>query len=73
MNTVDLSETIYETLRKFPELKDIFIEIGFKPLENKHMVETVGRLTSLKQGSKIAGIPIESIENALKENGYLVK
>jgi len=37
------------------------------------MVQTVGRITSLKKGSKIAKIPLDTIIRQLELNGYIVK
>ena len=49
------------------------MEIGFTPLNQPQMVQTVGRITSLKKGSKIAKIPLTTIVETLEANGYIVK
>ena len=73
MNTIYLEDTVYTTLQNHPEVKDLLIELEFTPLSQPQMVQTVGRITSLKKGSKIAKIPLDSIIRQLELNGYIVK
>ena len=51
---------------------DILVELGFKPLANPLMRNTVGRKVSLKQGSKLEGTPMDKIVRTLEANGYEV-
>ncbi|WP_057489870.1 DUF1858 domain-containing protein [Streptococcus orisasini] len=71
-NTIDLSKPVAEIIKAHPELKDILVELGFKPLANPAMLNTVGKVTSLKTGSKMTGIPLDKIKQTLEFNGYEV-
>ena len=51
---------------------NLLVELGFKPLANPIMRNTVGRKVSLKQGSKLEGTPMEKIVRTLEANGYEV-
>ena len=73
MNTIYLEDSVYTTLQNHPEVKALLIELGFTPLSQPQMVQTVGRITSLKKGSKIAKIPLDTIIRQLELNGYIVK
>ena len=73
MNTIYLEDSVYTTLQNHPEVKDLLIELGFTALSQPQMVQTVGRITSLKKGSKIAKIPLDTIIRQLELNGYIVK
>ena len=73
MNTIYLEDSVYTTLQNHPEVKELLIELGFTPLSQLQMVQTVGRITSLKKGSKIAKIPLDTIIRQLELNGYIVK
>ena len=73
MNTIYLEDSVYTTLQHHPEVKELLIELGFMPLSQPQMVQTVGRITSLKKGSKIAKIPLDTIIRQLELNGYIVK
>ncbi|WP_019789555.1 DUF1858 domain-containing protein, partial [Streptococcus sobrinus] len=50
-NIIDLSQPVAQLVKDHPELKEILIELGFKPLANPVMLKTVGQTTSLKAGS----------------------
>lgn len=70
MNTIDLNMPVAEIVTRHPEVKELLIEIGFKPLANPAMLNTLGKVTSLKAGSKFANIPLEEIQKVLECNGY---
>ncbi|MGT2681573.1 DUF1858 domain-containing protein [Streptococcus porci] len=70
MNTIDLNQPVFELVQNNPELKDILIDLGFKPLGNPAMLNTVGKVTSLKAGSKMIKIPLETIKYTLECHGY---
>lgn len=53
MNTIYLEDSVYTTLQHHPEVKDLLIELGFTPLSQPQMVQTVGRITSLKKDLKL--------------------
>lgn len=69
-NTIDLSQPVAKTLQQHPEIKDLLIDLGFKPLSNPAMLNTVGKVTSLKAGSKLANVPLDTIKQTLIFNGY---
>ena len=71
-NIIDVTVPVAEVVDKHPEVLDILVDLGFKPLANPIMRNTLGRKTSLKMGSKLAGIKIEVIEATLEANGYEV-
>ena len=61
-NTIDLSQPVATIIKEHPEVKELLIDLGFKPLSNPAMLNTVGKVTSLKAGSKLANIPLEKIK-----------
>ncbi|MGT2947807.1 DUF1858 domain-containing protein [Streptococcus devriesei] len=71
-NIIDLSKPVAQTLKEHPEVKDILVELGFKPLANPAMLNTVGKITTLKAGSKMTRIPLAKIKQTLEFNGYEV-
>ena len=71
-NIIDVTVPVAEVVDKHPEVLDILVDLGFKPLANPIMRNTLGRKTSLKMGSKLAGINIEDIVATLEANGYEV-
>lgn len=72
MNTIDLNLPVAEIISQHPEVKEILVELCFKPLANPAMLNTVGKVTSLKTGSKMTKIPLDRIQQVLECNGYEV-
>ncbi|MBR7926917.1 DUF1858 domain-containing protein [Aerococcaceae bacterium zg-ZUI334] len=72
MNTIDLSQNVHQTIQEHPEIKPLLIELGFKPLANPLLFNTVARKTSIKQGAKLIGLSLKDIQQQLEWNGYEV-
>lgn len=71
-NVIDVSIPVAQVIDQHPEVLDLLVELGFKPLANPIMRNTVGRKVSLKQGSKLEATPMEKIVRTLEANGYEV-
>ena len=54
------------------EVLDVLVELGFKPLANPVMRNTVGRVVSIKKGAGMNGIDLNKIKQTLELNGYEV-
>ncbi|WP_286783625.1 DUF1858 domain-containing protein [Streptococcus sp. UBA4344] len=55
-NIIDLTKPVAEIIKEHPEIKDILVDLGFTPLANPAMLNTVGKVTSLKSGVKLANL-----------------
>ena len=66
-NKIDVSIPVAQVIDQHPEVLDLLVELGFKPLANP-----IRRKVSLKQGSKLEGTPMEKIVRTLEANGYEV-
>ncbi|MFW3364851.1 DUF1858 domain-containing protein [Aerococcus viridans] len=71
-NQVDLNISVKQVLDSHPELLDILVDLGFKPLANPAMRQSVGKVVTLKQGCKLINLPLEQLVNELQWNGYTV-
>lgn len=71
-NQVDLNRHVKQVLDSHPELLDILVDLGFKPLANPAMRQSVGKVVTLKQGCKLINLPLEQLVNELQWNGYTV-
>ena len=72
MNTIDVNLPVAEIINQHPEVKEILLELGFKPLANPAMLNIVGKVTSLRTGSKMTKVPLDRIQQVLECNGYEV-
>ena len=61
-NTIDLSQPVATIIKEHPEVKDLLIDLGFKPLSNPAMLNTVGKVTSLKARPKLSNIPLSNLK-----------
>ncbi|MBP2622837.1 DUF1858 domain-containing protein [Streptococcus oricebi] len=71
-NVIDLSIPVAEVLDQHPEVLELLLGLGFAPLANPQMRETVGRQVSLLQGASMHGLPLEKIKEVFEVNGYEV-
>ena len=71
-NVIDLSIPVAEVIEKQPEVLDVLVELGFKPLANPVMRNTVGCVVSIKKGASMNGIDLNKIKQTLELNGYEV-
>lgn len=71
-NQVDLNRSVKQVLDSHPELLVILVDLGFKPLANPAMRQSVGKVVTLKQGCKLINLPLEQLVNELQWNGYTV-
>ena len=62
--------TVYQLLTKHPELKATMIELGFDKLTQKGVLETMGRLMTLKKGARYRKVSWDKLSQAFKEKGY---
>ena len=71
-NQVDFNRPVKQVLDSHPELLDILVDLGFKPLANPAMRQSVGKVVTLKKGCKLINLPLEQLVNELQWNGYTV-
>lgn len=72
MNTIDLSIPVAQVIEQQPEVLELLVELGFTPLANPVLRQTLGRTVSLVQGAKMKGLDIQEIQRVLEYNGYEV-
>ena len=70
---IDLNKTIYELSKEVPEITEIMLELGFKDIAKPGMLNTAGRLMTLKKGAAMKKIEMEVIVKTLSEKGYEIR
>lgn len=73
MKEISLKDTVYETVTKNPEIREVIVGLGFAPLRDDKMLQTAGRMMTLGKAAKQFGISFETVVETLKENGFAVK
>lgn len=67
---IDINENVYDLVTENPQIKDRLIDLGFKPLSNPIMFNTMAKKMSIKRGAKMLGI--ENIKEKLENAGFEV-
>lgn len=50
---IDLEATVFTLVQQYPELKEILLNLGFSEIVNPIMFNTMGKIMTLKKGSKV--------------------
>ncbi len=70
MKTISVNTSIYELVKKHPEIVEILFNLGFEDITKPMMLNTVGRIMNLKKGSKMRNIEMPLIKEELENAGF---
>lgn len=70
MKIIDGNRTVYDLIQEYPELKSVLVEMGFEPLNNNKMLNTIGRMMSLNSGAKQIKLSRADLKAGLKIEGF---
>ncbi|MEM2917900.1 MAG: DUF1858 domain-containing protein [Candidatus Altiarchaeota archaeon] len=73
MKKISIDKSVFELTDQYPELIEILYEQGFLGVKNPVMRNTLGRITTLRQGIKKQGKNLEELIRILKEKGFEVE
>lgn len=67
---IDLSKTVAELVKEYPEIKEVLLEAGFKDIANPMALAVMGKVMTIPKGAAIKKISMESILAILKNHGF---
>ena len=70
MKKINGNNTVFVLIQENPELKDVLVNLGFTPLNDPKMLNTVGHMMSLNNGAKQIKITPEQLQAGLNEAGF---
>ena len=73
MKEIDVSKSLYQLTEAYPELIDVLKDIGFMGVVNPVARNTMGRVTTIPQGSQKMGLDMADVVIKLKGAGFEVK
>lgn len=73
MKEISLKDTVYETVTKNPDIREVIVSLGFTPLRDDKMLQTAGRMMTLGKAAKQFGISYETVVSTLRAHGFSVK
>jgi hypothetical protein len=70
MKKINLNDTVYTIVKRYPTITDCFIESGFDQIVKHGMIESVGRFMTLKAGIKFKKLNRDKVETIFQSYGY---
>lgn len=70
MKRVELSRSLYDLVKEFPEIKEIMLSLGFADITKPGMLQTAGRYMTIPKGARMKKIPMTEITAAFEAAGF---
>ncbi|MEL1136370.1 DUF1858 domain-containing protein [Desulfitobacterium sp. THU1] len=70
--TIDLQRTLFDLTEDYPELIDIFFEMGLEGVIHPEMRRTGGKIMPVIKGLKQHGVSLEDAVKFLEGKGFIV-
>ncbi|AYB00107.1 DUF438 domain-containing protein [Lachnoanaerobaculum umeaense] len=67
---LDLNKPVFELAEKYPDFIEIFAGLGFSDIKKPAMLNSMGRIITIRKGSEMKGIPLDKIKEVFREHGY---
>ena len=72
MKPLDLSRSVYDLIKEYPELQQIMYDLGFTEINKKAMLHSVGKIMTIPKGAKMKGISMLDIISTLTSKGFKI-
>jgi len=69
-NILDMTRSVYELVKEYPEVSEIMKELGFDSITNTAMLNTAGRIMTIPKGAAMKKIDMEIIEKVFEARGF---
>ena len=69
---IDLSNTVYELCKEYPEIADILSDLGFHDILKAGMLQTAGRFMTIPKGAVMKKISLDRIIEILTEHDFQI-
>lgn len=73
IKTININTSIHDLVKSYPEIKDIMKNLGFDNIVNPVMLNTVGKIMTIKKGSEMKNISLDKIKEAFLENNFILE
>ena len=70
---LDLSKSVYDLVKEYPEVIDIMKSLGFSEITNKVMLNSVGKIMTIPKGAKMKGVSMIDIVSAFMKAGFTLE
>lgn len=69
---IDFEKTVKELADTYPEFVDIMVALGFTKIKIPGMIDSVGRIVTLKKGCRAMGIDALKVKITFEAKGFEV-
>jgi len=70
---ISFDETVYDLVSRHPEIRDVMVEAGFGNITKPGMLQSVGRVMTIRKGAIMKGFDIGDIKALFLRHGYKVE
>ena len=70
---LDLSKSVYDLVKEYPEVTEIMKSLGFIEITNKVMLNSVGKIMTIPKGAKMKGVSMIDIVSAFMKAGFTLE
>ena len=70
---LDLSKSVYDLVKEYPEVIDIMKGLGFSEITSKVMLNSVGKIMTIPKGAKMKGVSMIDIVSAFMKAGFTLE
>ena len=70
---LDLSKSVYDLVKEYPEVTEIMKNLGFSEITNKVMLNSVGKIMTIPKGAKMKGVSMIDIVSAFMKAGFTLE
>ncbi len=69
---IDISgkQSICDLVTKYPEIKELMAELGFKDILKPGMLQTMGKVMTIEKGARMKAISPERIRETFSNSGF---
>jgi len=70
MIKIQSGASVYDLVMAYPEIQEIMVNLGFKDIVKPGMLQTAGRVMTLKKGAALKKIDWETMRDMFKQYGF---
>lgn len=70
MKKIQSTQTIYDLVKNDPEIGEIMKSLGFEHITDPIMLNTAGRVMTIRKGAEMKHIDMETIRKKFSEHNY---
>ncbi len=70
MIKIQSDASVYDLVTAYPKIQEIMVSLNFKDIVKPGMLQTAGRVMTLKKGATLKKINWETMKDTFKKNGF---